>query len=192
MNSRAPSKTLRIIGGKYRGRKVTFPEINGVRPTPNRIRETLFNWLTPYLPGARCLEPFAGSGILSMEALSRGAESVMIIDQSPQVIEHIRGQIANFTLAASDYTLHLGDALAWVKTQTISAPYNIVFLDPPFSQQLAVSYCHQLSEFHLLAQETLIYIESDEPISEQSLPENWAVKRQKKAASVHYCLCCIQ
>lgn len=188
MNSRVSNRSLRIIGGKYRGRKVTFPDVASIRPTPNRVRETLFNWLSPHLAGARCFEPFAGSGILSMEALSRGAARVLIIDQSKQVIEHIRTQMANFVSDETDYALHLGDALAWMRSANTEL-FDIVFLDPPFTEKLLNTTCHLLIEQHLLAESAWIYIESDTAISEESLPTHWVVHRKKKAGSVHSCLC---
>jgi len=189
MIRRTPDRSLRIIGGKYRGRKVSFADVASIRPTPNRIRETLFDWLAPHLPGARCFEPFAGSGILSMEALSRGAARVLIIDQSKQVIEHIRAQMVNLVADESDYSLHQGDALEWMRGEDTKILFDIVFLDPPFAEKLLDSTCHLLQEQHLMAEGALIYIESETAISEESLPMGWVVHRKKKAGSVHYCLC---
>jgi 16S rRNA (guanine966-N2)-methyltransferase len=168
---------------------VTFADIALIRPTPNRIRETLFNWLAPHLSGALCFEPFAGSGILSMEALSRGAERVLIIDQSQQVIEHIRCQMENFTAPDADYTLHCEDALTWIRSNRARESFDVVFLDPPFSEALVTTSCHLLSEYQLLADGALVYIESESAIVEAALPVNWSIHRQKKAASVHYCVC---
>ena len=189
MNDRSSDRSLRIIGGKHRGRKVSFADDPGIRPTPNRIRETLFNWLAPHMYDAHCFEPFAGSGILSLEALSRGAGKLTIIDQSSQVIEHIRTQLKIFTSSATDYTLHRGDALAWMQTIEGQKPFDIVFLDPPFAADLASKSCQLLKECQLLAAEALVYIETDYPMEAAALPADWSIHRQKKAASVHYCLC---
>jgi 16S rRNA (guanine966-N2)-methyltransferase len=189
MIGRTSKRSLRIIGGKHRGRKVTFADAAHVRPTPNRIRETLFNWLTPHLGGAFCLEPFAGSGILSMEALSRGAARVMIIDQSRPVIEHIRAQMGFFVPAETGYKLHHGDALAWMRQTRSAMQFNIVFLDPPFGEELLRDTCQLLKDRRLLADGALIYIESETALNPDSLPTNWVIYRQKKAGNVHYCLC---
>jgi 16S rRNA (guanine966-N2)-methyltransferase len=186
---RTSNRSLRIIGGKYRSRKVTFADVASIRPTPNRVRETLFSWLSPHLSGARCIEPFAGSGILSMEALSRGAANVSIIDQSRQVIEHIRTQMTKFVPDERDYTLYHGDALAWMSTANPETLFDIVFLDPPFADALLSNTCKLLQERHLLAEGALIYIESETAIQDDSLPTRWEFYRQKKAGSVHYCLC---
>jgi 16S rRNA (guanine966-N2)-methyltransferase len=182
-------RTLHIIGGKCRGRKVTFADVTGIRPTPNRVRETLFNWLSPYLQGAHCIEPFAGSGILSLEALSRGVGKTLIIDQSSEVIEHIRSQILNFATDNSEFQLHCGDALDWMQHTEPQDSYNIAFLDPPFSAELTIKTCNLLARKQLLAENAMVYIESEHVIAENTLPENWRIHRSKQAGSVHYCLC---
>lgn len=123
-----------------------------------------------------------------MEALSRGAARVVIIDQSKQVIEHIRTQIVNFVPDETDYALHRGDALAWMRSAKAEL-FDIVFLDPPFTEKLLQTTCQLLIERHLLAQSAWIYIESDTAISEELLPAHWVVHRKKMAGSVHYCLC---
>ncbi len=191
LNSRTSIRSLRIISGKYRGRKVTFPDLSSIRPTPNRVRETLFNWLTPHLSGARCFEPFAGSGVLCIEAISRGAGQVTIIDQSKQVIEHIRSQLIKIGVEKKQYHLHQGDALAYIRNQQARDLFDIVFLDPPFDQQLIGATCNLLSEQQLLAPDALIYIESNAEIVEHLLPVNWVIQRSKNAGNVHYCLCTV-
>ncbi len=124
-----------------------------------------------------------------MEALSRGAARVLIIDQSRQVIEHIGAQMAIFIPDETDYTLHHGDALVWMRQANPETPFDIVFLDPPFAEELLSATCQLLQEQHLLAEGALIYIESEAAISAESLPSAWVLQRKKKAGNVHYCLC---
>lgn len=191
MTSRTSNQTLRIIGGNYRGRKITFPDVPDIRPTPNRIRETLFNWLTPYLPGAHCLEPFAGSGILSIEALSRGARSATILDKSRTIIHHIEQQLNSLGMDPTRVSLHQDDAINWIKQA--SGPrmrsFDIVFLDPPFASNLLQQTCDLLARSKLLSVSALVYLESDAELSPASLPPGWQLYRHKKAGSVHYGLC---
>ncbi len=191
MNSRTTNQTLRIIGGNYRGRKITFPDFPDIRPTPNRIRETLFNWLTPHLTGAHCLEPFAGSGILSIEALSRGAQSVTLIDKSGPIIQNIKLQLSALGMDPTRISLHQDDAINWLKQQsgTETRRFDIVFLDPPFTTRLLERTCELLARSELLSESALVYLESDAELSSQSLPADWLLYRHKKAGSVHYGLC---
>jgi 16S rRNA (guanine966-N2)-methyltransferase len=191
MNSSTTQRTLRIIGGNCRRRKVTFPDIASIRPTPNRIRETLFNWIAPHLPGSQCLELFGGSGILSMEALSRGAGSVTIIDESRQIIEHISEQMKLLDMDSTSFRLHQDEALNWLDRHSglASELFNIVFLDPPFSTNLLEQSCQRLAAGDFLDAQALIYIESNEPLTEFALPTGWTLHRTKSAGAVHYGLC---
>jgi 16S rRNA (guanine966-N2)-methyltransferase len=191
MTSRTSNQTLRIIGGNYRGRKITFPDVPDIRPTPNRIRETLFNWLTPHLAGARCLEPFAGSGILSIEALSRGARTATIIDKSSRIIQHIEQQLISLGMDPTRISLHQDDAINWLKQQSglTTRSFDVVFLDPPFATKLLDKTCDLLAQSDLLSIPAWVYLESDVALSPASLPPGWLLYRQKKAGSVHYGLC---
>lgn len=191
MNSRTSNRTLRIIGGNCRGRKITFADAPGIRPTPNRIRETLFNWIAPHLSGSHCLEPFAGSGILSIEALSRGARSVTLVDKSRQVIAHIHQQMNTLCIESTRFSLHQGDSIDWLKQQSAQPgrPFDLVFLDPPFATDLLDKTCRLLAEGQLLSKSSLVYIESDLALSQAALPQGWLLYRHKKAGSVYYGLC---
>lgn len=171
---------IRIIGGQWRGRKLKVP--HEARPTPDRVRETLFNWLTPVIHGAYCLDAFAGSGVLGFEAISRGAAHVMLVDQSRSVIETLKAAAERFKTTAIDCVCApVPDGLPSPKT-----PYDIVFLDPPYHSELLLPTCFYLEAQHFLAREAYIYIESNEVQSEQTLPPHWTVLKTKKAGQVVY------
>jgi 16S rRNA (guanine966-N2)-methyltransferase len=176
---------VRIIGGCWRGRKLHFSSVPGLRPTPDRVRETLFNWLAPEIVGAYCLDVFAGSGALGFEALSRGAHSVVMIDQSPVLIKELR-QNAEI-LGASKQVQFYCASMPEIK---LAEPnhFDIVFLDPPFYQNY-LAICYQwLQTNHYLAPDALIYIEAESSLQSLPLPENWSIIRQKKAGQVGYYL----
>lgn len=121
---------VRIIGGKWRGRNISFPDVPGLRPTGDRMRETLFNWLAPVIPGARCLDLFAGSGALGFEALSRGAASCVFVEQHATVAAQLRETARVLDAATAEIVCM--DMRQWLATQ--SAPFDVVFLDPPFAE----------------------------------------------------------
>lgn len=187
MPNKSPSSgQVRIIGGRWRGRKLRFSSVPGLRPTPDRVRETLFNWLTPEIVGARCLDAFAGSGALGFEALSRGAHSVVMMDHSAQVIKDLRhnAEILNATDQVQFYRATIPAA---VMPAEISC-FDIVFLDPPFYQNY-LPICYQwLWANHYLAADALIYIEAESSLQPLPLPEKGAIIRQKKAGQVGYYL----
>ncbi|MDA1107296.1 MAG: 16S rRNA (guanine(966)-N(2))-methyltransferase RsmD [Proteobacteria bacterium] len=174
---------LRIIGGEWRGRRLSFPDIAGLRPTPDRVRETLFNWLAPMIEGTRCLDLFAGSGALGLEALSRGAASVVMVDSDATVIAHLHQHVA--ALHASGAQVMDADALHYLQHPP-GAGFDIVFLDPPFRQNLVVPCCELLERGGWLNPGARIYIEteSDQPLS--GLPHNWHITRSKKSGQVSY------
>ncbi|MCF7980734.1 MAG: 16S rRNA (guanine(966)-N(2))-methyltransferase RsmD [Pseudomonadales bacterium] len=182
---------LRIIGGKWRGRKLAFPDLPGLRPTPDRVRETLFNWLTPVIHGARCLDLFAGSGALSLEALSRGAGHATLIDRAPKVITQLGQHLV--TLKCQSAQLVQKDALQWLEQLTPSQiePYNIIFLDPPFQQSLIEPSCNLLLEKNLLKPKAMIYIEV-EASTQFTIPSSWQIFRETIAGQVASYLCSIK
>jgi 16S rRNA (guanine966-N2)-methyltransferase len=177
---------LRIIGGEWRSRRVPFPAIEGLRPTPDRVRETLFNWLQNVTPGARCLDLFAGSGALGLEALSRGAESVTFIDQAPEATRQLRDNLN--TLKSQNGEVINMSALTWLDSRnTDNEPrYDLVFLDPPFRKDLLPTICILLEERNLLADNALIYIEAESEAVLTNLPANWESYREKKAGQITY------
>ncbi|MCP5321082.1 MAG: 16S rRNA (guanine(966)-N(2))-methyltransferase RsmD [Pseudomonadales bacterium] len=182
--SRAPALSeLRIIGGRWRGRRIAFHAIEGVRPTPDRVRETLFNWLQPVLPGSRCLDLFCGSGALAIEALSRGAASVTLLDTSAAVLRDVAQNLRR--LDATGAELVRADALEWLRVGK-GTGWNIVFLDPPFGRAIIAACLPLLAAPGVLAPAARVYVESaiDEPAPE--LPTGWMLHREKTAGQVSY------
>ena len=176
---------LRIIGGQWRSRQFNFPMAHGLRPTPNRVRETLFNWLAPYVEGAKVLDVFAGSGALFLEALSRGAGSALALDLNSAAINSLRGHL--LTLRCDNGQLLQTDALRHLEQQP-ATPFDLVFLDPPFSQGLLLPACTLLEEKGWLAADAWVYTESENPPSSLGLPGNWRLHREQKAGQVYYAL----
>lgn len=176
---------LRIIGGQWRSRQFNFPMAHGLRPTPNRVRETLFNWLAPYVEGAKVLDVFAGSGALFLEALSRGAGSALALDLNSEAINSLRGHL--LTLRCDNGQLLQTDALRHLEQQP-ATPFDLVFLDPPFSQGLLLPACTLLEEKGWLANDAWVYSESENPPSSLGLPGNWRLHREQKAGQVYYAL----
>lgn len=178
---------LRIIGGKWRSRKIKFypaPELQ-LRPTPNRVRETLFNWLMPVIQGSRCLDSFAGSGALGFEALSRGAKSVVMIDQSAKITEILKENAA--ILKTENLEIYTGQ-FAMIMENNKFSPFDIVFLDPPFKQDLIKENAEILEQKNLLAENAYIYIEAEPELKPLPIPSNWEIVREKKAGKVKYYL----
>lgn len=177
---------LRIIGGQWRSRRVPFPDVEGLRPTPDRVRETLFNWLQMAVPGARCLDLFTGSGALGLEALSRGATAVTFIDQSPAVIKQLKANLQ--LLKAPQHEVVQASALDWLRQQPedLSVRYDVVFLDPPFHKGLVSEAVALLESKALLADNALIYIETESELRVLDLPAHWHEHRAKTAGQVTY------
>lgn len=180
-------RTLRIIGGNWRGRKITFPQDDVIRPTGDRIRETLFNWLMHEVPGARCLDLFAGSGALGFEALSRGAALVTWVEENPKIAQHIQDNAEKLAAEEANYQLIISNAYEWV-TQPLE-PYDIIFLDPPFSDERLEDLLTKIAISGLAKQS--IYIETAKPLEPEILPDNWQLLRQKSTGAVSYALCSV-
>jgi 16S rRNA (guanine966-N2)-methyltransferase len=176
---------LRIIGGQWRSRRLSFPDAPGLRPTPDRVRETLFNWLAPYVEGAKVLDPFAGSGALYLEALSRGASLGLALDTNATAIASLRKNLD--LLECSVGQLQQSDALRYLESQP-ATPFDLVFLDPPFHQNLLAGACTLLEQREWLNERAWIYTESETPPSTLELPANWRLHREKKAGQVYYAL----
>ena len=175
---------LRIIGGQWRSRQFNFPMAAGLRPTPNRVRETLFNWLGPYLPGAVCLDLFAGTGALGFESLSRGAAAATLLDADSLVVQTLVQH--RETLATDAATLIRADALDWLAT-TPPVPHDIVFVDPPFRQGLVTEITAQLLA-GWLKPHALVYLEAEKiPILELEAG-GWQLTRQGRTRHVEFAL----
>lgn len=177
------SNQLRVIGGRWRGRKLRFAEGRGLRPTPDRVRETLFNWLMPHLPGARCLDLFTGSGALAFEALSRGAAQVVMIDNNARVVSQIRENLS--LLENVNTELIQADSVKWLK-QDATHTFNIVFLDPPYTDKVLPECINLLEQGNWLANNAWIYIELPANDDLPELPDNWQWYRNKNAGQVGY------
>jgi 16S rRNA (guanine966-N2)-methyltransferase len=177
--------SVRIIAGKWRSRQLKFTATIGLRPTGSRIRETLFNWLTPYLEGAACLDLFAGSGALCFEALSRGAKNCTALENNPAAISHLT--INKALLEASDLAVVATDTPSFLNANTENRQFDVVFLDPPFDQKLHTEIAQQLNEGNWLAKNALIYCElpAGQPYS---MPANWQLLKDKTAGRVRFCL----
>lgn len=177
---------LRIIGGHYRGRKFQIPSVPGLRPTPDRVRETLFNWLASVVEGARCLEPFAGSGFLGFEALSRGAAEILFVEKELISIREIQKHLSQLQASAVTRVIH--STAEEYLTQTPATPFDIAFLDPPFRHNLIHPVSHILENYGWLAPEAYIYIEAEDDAIIDQLPPTWQVIKAKQAGQVYYFL----
>lgn len=175
---------LRIIGGSWRGRKIDFVTEPGVRPTPDRIRETLFNWLQTSIAGTRCLDLFSGSGALGFEALSRGASEVVMIEQSSAAIKQLR---TNASLLKTD-SAQVEQCNADNYLQRPAQPFDIIFLDPPFGTDTLEGYCTLLESSGWLAPHAQVYMERARGTPAPQLPAGWQLHREKQAGKVCYAL----
>lgn len=178
---------VRIIAGKWRGRRISFPNVEGLRPTPDRVRETLFNWLSHVIVDAHCLDLFAGSGILSLEALSRGASQVLSIEKNAKAVSAMNDAAQLLSIESDKWNVILGDALTWLQ-QKAALTFDVVFLDPPYSLELLPVCIKHLSENGWLKPESWVYFEHNYPLDENVLPENWHLIKSKRAGHVYYYL----
>ena len=181
--SPAKQSSLRIIGGQWRGRKLAFTPADGLRPTPDRVRETLFNWLAPSIRGARCLDLFAGSGALGLEALSRGAQACDFVDTSAAAVRQIELHLQTLQ-AGARARCHLGTALTFLQGDT--GPRDIIFIDPPFGKNLVDPICAQLAGSNGVGAGGFIYIETAARDPAPKVPPNWRLHREKEAGEVAY------
>ena len=175
---------LRIIGGNWRGRKLSFPELAGLRPTPDRVRETLFNWLQGQLGGACCLDLFAGSGALGFEAASRGAASVDMIE----IDRHAFSVLQQNKIHLSANACELFNTTAQQFLNTVKTRYDIVFIDPPYQADLWSEVATLLMQRQLLKPYGLIYLETPAKSALPELPDSWIQIKDKRAGDVRYCL----
>ncbi len=173
-------QTIRIIGGLFRGKKLHFPEVEGLRPTPDRVRETLFNWLMHAIHDARCLDAFAGSGALGFEAYSRGASQVVLVEQSAAAYASLKKNASAFD-SPKIMTVN-GDACDYLQRST--GQFDIIFLDPPFADNKIPLCMSLLAQSNLLVDGGLLYLESAEEII--LAPEIWQKIKLKHAGQVTY------
>lgn len=179
-----PAGTIRIIAGKWRGRKINFPEVQGLRPTPDRVRETLFNWLQNMIGNARCLDLFSGSGALGFEAASRGAAHVDLVELDNLAVQSLQQNCQ--LLAAENCRVNKATAQTFLNTE--SQAYDIVFIDPPFQANMWTEIAELLNKNNLLAANAYIYLESPKKQDLADLPSQWQLLKDKVAGDVRYCL----
>lgn len=178
----APSRgagSLRLIGGQFRGRRLKIADIEGLRPTGDRQREILFNWLQFDLPGARAVDLFAGTGALGLEAASRGADQVWLVERHPKAVAQLREAVEQLQCQAEVVS---ADAVQWL-AQTDAGPFDIVFVDPPFSQELWQPALSGLVEYQRLAKGAWVYVESPVAHSVQVTAE-FALRKEKITGDV--------
>lgn len=173
---------IRLIAGQWRGRKLPVRDVIGLRPTTDRVKETLFNWLAPHLAGSRCLDLFAGSGSLGFEALSRHAGHVMMVERDKGAAQQL---LSNLQLLGCQQARVLQQDALQVLTGPAD-PFDIVFLDPPFRQDLLPQVSALLEERGWLADEALIYLERENEGEPPRLPANWRRLKDKQAGQVCY------
>ena len=189
---------LRIVAGNWRSRLLDIAAVEGLRPTSERVRETLFNWLAPKIVGARCLDLFAGTGALGLEALSRGARSVVFVERSPVAAKQLEKNIgiltgkpfaaeAAPTATPGNANVVRGNALEYLRRPTGDA-FDIVFLDPPFADDRLGETCRLLAQGEQLAEGALIYLELPRSQQEPALRDGWQVEKNKTAGNVRYML----
>lgn len=176
----APPGAVRIIGGALRGSKLAVPALAGLRPTPQRLRETLFNWLMPVIEGAHVLDLFAGSGALGIEAVSRGASEALLVERDRAQAGKIAADLQRLRVANAE--VHCADAVEWLANAP-SKPCDVIFLDPPFEAELWSRAADLLDAKGWLATDTYVYVESPED-RVPDLPGSWALHRQTRAGAV--------
>lgn len=173
---------IRIIAGKHRGRKLPVLNAEGLRPTTDRVKETVFNWLMANVQNSRCLDCFAGAGSLGFEALSRGAESVTMLELNASAAKQLSANKA--LLQADNIAVHQTDAIEYLSQSGM--PYDLIFVDPPFRKGLAQTSLDKLIANNWLAENTLVYVEMESETAAPTVPTNWQMLKEKTAGQVSY------
>ncbi|GGZ59914.1 ribosomal RNA small subunit methyltransferase D [Lysobacter xinjiangensis] len=173
---------VRVIGGRWRGTRLEVPSVAGLRPTSDRVRETVFNWLMPWLPGARVIDLFAGTGALGLEALSRGAASAVLAERDASLAAALRGTLARLEGGERGQVLQ-GDGLAFLRGSTDT--FDIAFVDPPFAGDLWTQAWPLLAP--RLAPEAMVHVESPVDV-DPAVPADWVVHREGRTREVRYAL----
>lgn len=178
----APGR-IRIIGGQLRNSRLDVPDLPGLRPTAERVRETLFNWLAPVMSGLRCLDLCAGTGALGVEALSRGAAAVQFVERDAKAAQALRANLSR--LKTSGGQVATADAQAYL--HGAAQPFGLVFLDPPFALGLWTPLAERLEQGGWLAPSAWIYVEGPKGLA-PVLPASWVLHREGHAGEVRYAL----
>jgi len=177
----ALKNSVRIIGGRWRGRRIAFDASTAIRPTPDRVRETLFNWLMNRIQGAKCLDLFAGSGILGLEALSRGAEQAIFLENDSRAIEGLKAAAALLKLSESQMVIERVDTLKWLSQEK----FDVIFLDPPYDANLWSECLSLIKKNNLLAKDGVVYVEADKPLAELIEKAGFNVIKHKQFSAVY-------
>ncbi|QUJ67352.1 16S rRNA (guanine(966)-N(2))-methyltransferase RsmD [Photobacterium sp. GJ3] len=181
-NKPSPGGFVRIISGRWRGRKLPVHDVAGLRPTTDRVKETVFNWLAPEIHGATCLDVFAGSGSLGLEALSRGAGQLTLLELDAQAANQLKRNLD--TLGSDNTILHQTDSLAYLAKP--GTAYDLVFIDPPFRRDLLPEVIRLLEENGWLMPHALIYLEAEKELGSPDTPTHWQLLKEKTAGQVCY------
>lgn len=184
-NKSKSANKLRIIGGRFRSRVVEFVDAEGLRPTPDRVRETVFNWLQAYIGSARCLDLFSGSGALAFEAASRGAESVCLVETNSKVAQKLT---RNLALLKAENCKVISQTAQSLLSKPASQSFDVVFIDPPYKADLWTEVAQLLIYNNWLAQNAMIYLECPAKHELPKLPAAFELKKEKTAGEVRYCL----
>ena len=174
---------IRIIGGRYRGRKISVVH-EEIRPTSDRVRETLFNWLNPKLVNKSCLDLFAGTGILGIEALSRGAKKVVFVDHRQDIVSEIKNQVT--TLQLKNASVILSDSFSYLENPKHLGPFDIIFLDPPFGVYSLEKLLEYIDKTKLLNAQGMVYYESNQSLENNMISNLWDNYRESNAGNVYY------
>lgn len=175
---------LRVIAGEWRSRQIIFEDTPGLRPTPARVRETLFNWLQHDVVASDCLDLFSGSGVLGFEAASRDAKSVVMVESNQQACRLIKEN--KLKLPANQVDIIQADVFRFLAGD--AKPFNLIFLDPPFAHNISQQCCHWLEDKGWLAPDAKIYVEVESNLALDDMPVNWTCLKSKKAGEVGYYL----
>jgi 16S rRNA (guanine966-N2)-methyltransferase len=180
-------QSIRIIAGSWRGRRVNFPDLPGLRPTPDRVRETLFNWLQNSIVGTRCLDVFAGSGALGLEALSRGAAAVTFVEQAQLAARGLVAELARLGGKSKGRVMEMG-ASRFLRTQgeLVGTAFDVVFLDPPYHEGALAEYVPLIDAGGWVKPGGLVYLESEKAAGAPIVPAHWELLKSKFAGEVGY------
>lgn len=176
---------VRIIGGQWRSRKLPVSDVEGLRPTTDRVKETVFNWLAPYITDAQCLDLFAGSGGLSFEALSRYAQSALLLEKDRGAATQLTKNLS--TLKCDNGVVKNTDSIKFLSAPATNS-FDVVFIDPPFRKNLLEQSCQLLEDNNWLSEDAVIYIEMESELTGADLPSNWQCLKEKTAGQVTFAL----
>ncbi len=187
MSKNGKANNIRLISGRWRGTRLPVVDSDGLRPTTDRVRETVFNWLMHGISGARCLDLFAGSGAMGFESLSRAAAFVQFVESEKKVSAELRKNLQRLSVPGSEGSLYERAAHRFLRNEAVT-PFDIVFLDPPFQANLLMPTTQMLEDLGWLAESALIYVEHAASDDSFTAPRNWVLHKQSKAGQSQYAL----